>query len=158
MKKILLFFSAFLIFTTSFAQKKNDKKVADEPRLSCVVNFNAYCTGNLEPYIEFQFLVNGKTVRYVRNEKGRYNAQMEIRVDVNDRTADTLVDRLHYILLSDEFEDSVATEKPFFSDLQNVRIDNGDYMLYFTIIDRNKQDTIRYIDLLTANFPSDKGL
>ncbi len=34
MKKILLFFSAFLIFTTSFAQKKNDKKVADEPRLS----------------------------------------------------------------------------------------------------------------------------
>ena len=127
-----------------------------EPKLSCVVNFNAYCTGNLEPYIEFQFLVNGKTVKYVPNEKGRYNAHIEIQVDVKDRTADTLVDRLHYILLSDEFEDSVATEKPFFSDIQNVRIANGDYLLYFTINDRNKQDTIRYIDLLTANFPTDK--
>ena len=156
MKKILLAFTAFLIFTTSFAQKKSDKKMADAPKLSCVVNFNAYCTSNLEPYIEFQFLVNGKTAKYVRNEKGRYNAQIEIQVDVNDRTADTLVERLHYILLSDEFEDSVATEKPFFSDLQNVRIANGDYMLYFTIIDRNKQDTIRYIDLLTADFPTDK--
>lgn len=156
MKRFLLVFTAFLIFSTSFAQKKTDKKATPEPKLSCVVNFNAYCTSNLEPYIEFQFLINGKTVKYVPNEKGRYNAQIEIQVDVNDRTADTLVDRLHYILLSDEFEDSVATEKPFFSDIQNVRIANGDYLLYFTIIDRNKQDTIRYIDLLTADFPTDK--
>ena len=156
MKKTLLALSILLLFSPSFAQKKNDKKATPEPKLSCVVNFNAYCTGNLEPYIEFQFLVNGKTAKYVRNEKGKYNAQIEIQVDVNDRTADTLVDRLHYILLSDEFDDSVATEKPFFSDLQNVRIANGDYLLYFTIVDRNKQDTIRYIDLLTADFPSDK--
>ena len=127
---------------TSFAQKKNDKKSVEEPGLSCVVNFNAYCTGEMEPYIEFQFLVNGKTTRYVRNERGKYNAQIEIQVAVNDRNSDTLVENLHYILLSDEFTDSVATEKPFFSDIQNVRVANGDYMLYFTIIDRNKQDLL----------------
>ena len=156
MKRSILLIAFILLFSASFAQKKNDKNSVQEPSLSCVVNYNAYCTSALEPYIEFQFLVNGKTAKYVRNEKGRYNAQIEIRVDVNDRTADTLVDRLHYILLSDEFEDSVATEKPFFSDIQNMRIANGNYMLYFTITDRNKQDTLRYIDLLTADFPTDK--
>lgn len=156
MKKITLFITLILFLTVSFAQKKNDKKNTEEPKLSCIINYNAYCTGSMEPYIEFQFLVNGKTTKYTRNNDGLYNAQIEIQVDIHDRTSDTLVERLHYILLSDNFADSTAAEKPFFSDIQNVRIDNGQYMLYFTISDRNKPDTIRYIDLLTADFPTDR--
>lgn len=153
MKKSTLFLLLILLSISAFSQKNDKKKT---PALSCVINYNAYCTSEIEPYTEFQFLVNGKTTRYVDNGKGKFQAQVEIKVDINEQTTDSTIDRLHYILLSDEFNDSVADTKPFFSDIQNVKIENGSYLLYFTIIDRNKKDTIKYIDLLTVQFPNDK--
>ena len=72
--------------------------------LKAFISHKAYCTNKMQPYIEFTFIVGGNTVQYALNDRHKYMASVEIQVDM--MRADTLVDRLHYILSSDEFADS----------------------------------------------------
>lgn len=126
-----------------------------------VLNYSAYCTDKMEPYIEFQFLIDGKTTNYVLNEHQKYAAEVEITVNLKNKDASTPTDSaqtiLHYILTSAEFEDSARKEKPYFMDVQNVMVPNGNYELYFNIKDlHDTTRPIRYIDLLQVYFPDDK--
>jgi GWxTD domain-containing protein len=144
MKKYFLLIVMFLAMMASQAQG-----------LKAFISHKAYCTNNLQPYIEFTFIVGGNTVHYVPNKQKKYEAGVEIQVDMIQH--DTLVNRLHYILSSDQFADSVRAGKPDFADIQNVPMPQGEYFLYFYMKDVNGDTTrLSYIDHIVLDFPEDR--
>lgn len=123
--------------------------------MKAFISHKAYCTNNMQPYIEFTFIVGGNTVNYVLDDQKKYAANVEIRVDMMQ--ADTLVNRLHYILSSDQFADSTRADKPDFADIQNVPMPQGEYFLYFYMRDLHGDTTeLAYIDKITLDFPKDR--
>ena len=129
--------------------------------LKALISHKGYCTSNLQPYIEFTFVVGGNTVRYVPDGKGGFEAGVEIRVEMQQN--DTVVKQLHYILGSDRFADSTRSGKPDFADIQNVQLPQGEYFLYFYMKDVNalpdstgKVEELAYIDKITLDFPEDR--
>ena len=95
--------------------------------LKALISHKGYCTSNLQPYIEFTFVVGGNTVRYVPVGVGKFGASVEIRVEMQQN--DSVVKQLHYILGSDLFADSIRDGKPDFADIQNVPLPQGEYFL-----------------------------
>ena len=75
--------------------------------MKAFISHKAYCTANMQPYIEFTFIIGGNSVQYALDETGKYSAEVELRVEVTRN--DSLVKTLHYILASDEFADSSRT-------------------------------------------------
>ena len=123
--------------------------------LKAFISHKAYCSNNMQPYIEFTFIVGGNTVKYVQNDQKKYEAGVEIQVDMMQ--SDSLVKRLHYILSSDVFEDSVRVGKPDFADIQNIPLPRGEYFLYFYMRDVNADSNkISYIDKIDIDFPEDR--
>lgn len=125
-------------------------------QFSALISKNAYCTQKMESYVEFMFLIDGKTTQYAPNEKGHFVSEVEIKVDIVDKTNDSVMQRLHYVLMSDEFDDSIPANKAYFSDIQNVKVPNGEYYLYYTLVDLHKKDTINYIDFVSLQFDDTK--
>ena len=167
LKRILLIvlLPVFLVFVvqTANAQSKGQKnKETSAPQskyLLSILNYNAYCTGNMEPYIEFQFIIDGRTTKYVP-DGDLFISEVDVRVDIvkkGENGKDEKVNGLHYILQSPHVHDSVVTEKSYFSDIQNVKVANGEYFLYFYLKDiHGTTDTIKYIDYLEVHFPEDR--
>ena len=144
MRKLSLFIVAVLLICTTSAQN-----------MKAFISHKAYCTNKMQPYIEFTFIVGGNSVQYALNDNGKYQAAVEVRVDVEK--GDTIVQTLHYILASDQFTDSVRIDKPDFADIQNLAVPNGDYYLNFYMKDRNSDSAeLKYIDRIVLNFPKDK--
>lgn len=144
MKKYIVLFLLLMTTLCSFSQG-----------LKVFISHKAYCTHNMQPYIEFTFIVGGNTVQYALNDQQKYEADVEFRVDM--MRADTLVDQLHYILSSDHFADSTRAEKPDFADVQNVPLPQGEYFLYFYVKDLHGDTTwLTYIDKIELNFPEDQ--
>ena len=144
MKKYTLLFVISLAIFASQAQG-----------LKAFISHKAYCTNKLQPYIEFTFIVGGNTVQYAPNKQKKYEAGVEIQVDMLQH--DSLVNRLHYILSSDQFEDSVRAGKPDFADIQNVPLPQGEYFLYFYMKDVNgDSNQLSYIDRIVLDFPEDR--
>lgn len=120
-------------------------------QLNAVLSYNTYCTDKLEPYVEFTFLVDGQSVKYVPTENGKYQAG--VKIDISFEQKDSVIKKLDFLLLSDEFDDSTTAEKPDFADIQNVLIPNGEYFLRFTIKDSNSSvKPFVYIDHVAPNF------
>lgn len=144
MRKYTLLALFLLAVFSSFAQG-----------LKIFISHKAFCTNNLQPYIEYTFIVGGNTVNYVPNKHNKFEAAVEIQVDM--MKDDSLVERLHYILSSDQFDDSIRAGKPDFADIQNVKIPQGDYFLNFYVRDVNG-DTVglSYIDRIEVDFPEDR--
>lgn len=144
MKKYTLLFVMMMAMLVSQAQG-----------LKAFISHKAYCTHNMQPYIEYTFIVGGNTVQYALNENNKYEADVEIRVDMMQ--ADTLVKQLHYILSSDQYADSARAGKPDFADLQNVPMPQGEYFLYFYLKDlHGDTNWLTYIDKITLDFPEDQ--
>jgi len=144
MKKLTILFVACLLFLTGSAQN-----------MKAFISHKAYCTDKMQPYIEFTFIIGGNSVRYVQNNHGKYEADVEIQVDVTK--GDTVVKTLHYILSSEEFADTAGIELPDFADVQNLPVPNGDFFLNFYLTDRNQDSMqLKYIDRIVLNFPEDK--
>ena len=144
MKKYILLIIMLMATAGAFAQG-----------LKAFISHKAYCTKNMQPYIEYTFIVGGNTVQYVPDGHGKFSAGVEIQVDMMQ--ADTLVRQLHYILSSDLFEDSTRAGKPDFADVQNVPIPQGDYYLYFYMKDVNGDtNRLSYIDRIVVDFPEDR--
>ncbi|MCL2289348.1 MAG: GWxTD domain-containing protein [Bacteroidetes bacterium] len=144
MKKTILFTLILLLVCTTFAQK-----------LSVLIAYKSYydaATG--EPYLEVSSFVNGKTVTYVANDQGKFEA--EVRIVVHAFQGDSLVNRLNYILVSEKFEDSDASTKPNFGDVQNLQLSNGEYLLQFSVEDmRTDAKPLYYTDIAVLNYPQD---
>lgn len=144
MKKYTVLFLLLLAAMSPFAQG-----------LKTFISHKGYCAHNLQPYIEYTFIVGGNTVQYELNKQNKYEADVEIRVDMMQ--ADTLVKQLHYILSSDQFADSARADKPDFADVQNVPLPQGEYFLYFYIKDlHGDTNWLTYIDKITLDFPEEQ--
>lgn len=144
MKKCTLLLVLFCAVAGTYAQG-----------LKAFISHKAYCSNQMQPYIEYTFIVGGNTVQYALNEHGKYEADVEIQVDM--MRADTLVKQLHYILSSDMFGDSARAGKPDFADVQKVPIPQGEYFLYFYMKDlHGDSNRLSYIDKITLDFPEDR--
>lgn len=144
MKKISILFAACLLVLTGSAQN-----------MKAFISHKAYCTDKMQPYIEFTFIIGGNSVRYVQNDRGKYEADVDIRVDV--AKGDTVVKTLHYILSSEEFADTTGGNLPDFADVQNLPVPNGEFFLNFYLTDKNQDSMqLKYIDRIVLNFPEDK--
>ncbi len=123
--------------------------------MKAFISHKAYCTPQMQPYIEFTFIVGGNTVQYVKNVNDKYEASVEIRVEVEQ--GDSIIKTLHYILSSDEFTDTTQQIMPDFADVQNLAVPNGEYFLNFYIKDRNRDSVeLKYIDRIVLDFPDDR--
>ncbi|MEG2071168.1 MAG: GWxTD domain-containing protein [Bacteroidales bacterium] len=120
-----------------------------------MLSHKAYCTDKMNPYIEFTFWINGQSVNYVLNKDKKYEAEVEIKVDI--KKEDSIVKTLQYVLGSSLFSDSLKSNKPDFVDIQNLAIPNGEYFLHFSMVDLHKDSSmVEYIDHISINFPDDK--
>ena len=124
-------------------------------KLNALLSYNTYCTDKTEPYIEFTFLIDGQSVKYVPNENGKFQAG--VKIDIRLEQKDSVVKELNFLLLSDEFEDSTKTEKPDFADKQNILVPNGEYFIRFSVKDTNSDDNpFVYLDHVAILFPTDR--
>ena len=145
MKKLILFAVSFLL-ALPLAMAQNMKTF---------ISHKAYCTNKMQPYIEFTFIIGGNSVQYVKNDMGKYLAEVDIRVDV--AKGDSVVKTLHYILASEELSDTSGVEKPDFADIKNLPVPNGDYFLNFYLTDKNNDSSqLKYIDRIVLDFPEDR--
>jgi GWxTD domain-containing protein len=145
MKKttILIFLLAFT--SATFAQK-----------LSVLIDYKSYFTSTNEPYLEISCFVGGKTIVYMPNEQGKYQA--EVRITIEAFQNDSLTNILDYILVSDPFDDGNAATKPDFGDIQHLQLSNGEYLLQFSVQDINSDvKPVYYTDAVIINY-SDKDV
>ena len=144
MKKTTLFILILLLISTAFAQK-----------LSVLVDYKSYFTATNEPYLEISSFVNGKTVTYLPNEQGKYQA--EVRITIEAFQNDSLVNKLDYILVSEPFNDNDAATKPDFGEIQNWQLSNGEYVLKFSVTDVNTDaKPVVYSDVVVMNYPENE--
>jgi len=144
MKKTLLFTFLLVFATTVFSQK-----------LSVLIDYKSYCAPTGDPYLEISSFVNGQTVIYKQNDQGKYEA--EVRITVQAFQSDSLINKLDYILVSEPFDDSISITKPDFGDVQNLRLQNGEYLLQFSVQDMNTTtNPIYYTDVAVLQYPNDE--
>jgi len=144
MKKILLFTFLLVFVTTIYAQK-----------LSVLIDYKSYYTTIREPYLEISSLVNGQTVMYVPNDYEKYEAA--VRITLQAFQGDSLINKLDYILTSEQFEDSISSTKPDFGDIQNLQLPNGEYLLQFSVQDINATaQPAYYTDVAVLDYPQDE--
>lgn len=144
MKKILLVTGLLLWMLSLSAQD-----------MRAFISHKAYCTPKMQPYIEFTFIIGGTSVQYEKNSAGKYEAAVEIRVDVTQK--DSVVKSLHYILSSDAFADTSSQIMPDFADIKNLPVPNGAFFLNFYIKDLHSDSVeLKYIDQITLDFPDHK--
>ena len=147
-----------LLTVSGFAQKKKGDTPAEpvQKHLLAILNYNAYCTDEQKPYIELQFIIDGSTAQYIPASPDTYAAEIDIDVEIRKAEGEEMVGKLHYILVSPQTRDSVSEEKTYFSDVRNIAVPNGDYLLYFKLKDvHGNSDTLRYIDFIKVNYPED---
>ena len=80
MKKILCISLIFLLMVAGFAQKKKSDKPSEpvQKHLLAILNYNAYSTDEQQPYIEFQFIIDGSTAQYIPASSDTYAAEIDI--------------------------------------------------------------------------------
>ncbi len=139
-KKITLFIGLFFTVTAFYGQK-----------MGAMIDYKSFATDKLEPYVEFTFLIDGQSVEYVKKKNHLFQAEVAISVDLIQ--ADSIVERLSFILTSQEFQDSLQIGKPDFLTIENVKLSNGDYEMLFTLQDLNSErQPLRYEDFLQLHF------
>ena len=150
MKKINLFLILALLTGTLFSQ-----------RLKVSLDYTSYATEKLEPYIEFTFMVDGKSVKYVKNSEGYYEAEIEIKVEVVEIVEEKEGNKVaehHYLLTSPAYSDTILKNKTPFGDIVNLQVPNGSCFLKFMLKDIHNEDIppIIYEDNMDIHYPENK--
>jgi len=123
MKKLLLVLTAAL--ATNFIAARE---------LTANLTSAAFSTPDNNTYVETYLSVIGNSVHYVKNNNGRYQASVDIRMAV--MKGDSLKDYRKYVLNSPETDDT--TKAPNFLDLQRFTLPFGLYELTITMFDVNR--------------------
>jgi GWxTD domain-containing protein len=119
-----------------------------------VVQSNAFLDEG-QPYIELVFFVDGKSVYYVLNRDGKYEAEVEVKATI--RMKDSTIARLHYIIGSNLYADTLLDNKKDFYDIQNIRVPQGDYTIYYELRDKHGSGRIATsMERFSVQFPDDR--
>lgn len=142
MKRFYILFMMVLMMSSLSAQK-----------LSALLSYRPYCTAELNPYIEFTFLIKGNSVHYAKNDMNKYSADVRITVDILKQENEERVQRFDYILGSVNLDDTTNLIKDDIYDVKNVEVPAGKYFLHFSLKDLNSPDTnVVYIDMIELHF------
>jgi GWxTD domain-containing protein len=101
-------------------------------------------------YIETYISTIGNSLVYKKNEKGKYQAEVEITMVF--KQAEKIINVNKYILQSPEEKDSIGVKSNFI-DMQRIHLPNGIYNFDLSIKDANsEQSTLTLTDIITINF------
>lgn len=144
MKRFYIFLMVLLASSGSlFAQK-----------LNALISYHPFCSIEMNPYVEFNFTIDGNSVHYAQKANQKYEAEVRITVDIQQENK--TIQKLDYILTSGEILDTTIFDKNDFYDIKNIALPNGHYFLNFTIQDMfaggNK---VEYTDHITIKYPKD---
>lgn len=142
MKKIFLVLA--VAFSTNFVAARE---------LTANLTSAAFSTPDNNTYVETYLSIIGNSVRYVKNNNGRYQAAVDIRMAV--MKGDSLKDYRKYVLNSPETDDT--TKAPNFLDLQRFTLPIGMYELTITMFDANRlpQRTVMNVRKLMVDIDPD---
>ncbi|MDR2834994.1 MAG: GWxTD domain-containing protein [Bacteroidales bacterium] len=102
------------------------------------------------PYIETNISFIGNTLKFQKNDNGKFSAQLSVTISIS--VGDSIVLTDNYNLNSPEIVDSNAI-KPNFLDIQRYFISNGIYNLKIIIQDKNAiENRVTFNDILIVNF------
>ncbi|MFM2019414.1 MAG: hypothetical protein RL007_3070 [Bacteroidota bacterium] len=127
MKRPLLAILILLVFTSSFTRVQARELTAN-------LSYAAFSTPDNKTYIETYLSLIGSSVYYVKNEKGNYQAAVDILMTVTAN--DSIKDFRRYVLHSPETSDT--NNCPNFLDLQRFTLPIGLYDLQITMFDVNR--------------------
>jgi len=150
-RQLLILF--LCIIGCEIAAQENFIQLKESRNLYAVVQSNAFLDEE-QPYIELIFVIDGKSIYYVRNNNGQYEAEVEVKAVV--RQNDSIVTQLHYIIGSNLYPDSLLDDKKDFYDIQNIRVPQGNYTIAYELHDRNATGRVlRCTEHLAVQFAHD---
>jgi len=109
-------------------------------KLNALLTYRSFCDEELNPYIEFTFFFDGKTLVFTKNENNKYQAAIQISVEIKDSAAKELYQKIDYVLNSEEIESLSDTYRPSVYDIQRVRVPAGECILNFNLKDLNSSN------------------
>lgn len=143
MKKLFVLI-AILAFTFS-ASAKN---------IQAYMSYSTFYSPTDGPYIETYLTVLAKTVEFVKNDNGKFQATVEIIMVF--KKDGNIQDFKKTNLMSPEVEDTSKTDFTFI-DQQRFLLPNGNYSVEIQISDKNLKDITPYkaTESLLVSFPAD---
>ena len=99
-------------------------------------NYSVFYSPSTGPYVETYLNVLGKSVKYIKNDNGKFQAGLMVTMLFKQK--DSIKSALKYQLQSPEIDDTTKADHAFF-DLQRVMLPNGTYELELTIADASDQ-------------------
>lgn len=103
-------------------------------KVQALFSYSRFLLNGKTPYAETYLMVRGNTVRFVRNENGRYQGVLEVIISVSKNGEQRYVDKYH--LHSPESADSSGSSFNFI-DLQRIPLDTGLFYIDLSIRDIN---------------------
>lgn len=145
MKRPILFLAILLLASTSLLQARS---------LQAMLNYTVFNTIGKGPFIETYLSVSGQSAVYSVNEKGAFQAIIEITFIF--RQENQIVEFDKYQLFSPEVEDTLDINFDFI-DQQRYFIPEGDYELEILVSDLNSgKPPLSVIQPLSVYFENDK--
>ncbi len=140
--KINLFLLLILISTFSFSKN-----------LSAYLYLAQFKSPTEGPYIESYLNIEGKTVKFDKNENGEFQSKLEVLYLFKQNGQIKYYEK--HILKSPTIKDSIIFF-PNFTDVQRIAVDNGIYNFELKIIDLNDSvNTFSYSNILTVDVSQD---
>jgi len=144
MKKIIMLGTLFLMICP-FIYAGN---------LQAYLSYSIFNTPNKGPFIETYLVINGKTVKHVELENGKYQGIVDVQIIFSRN--DSIMNYGKYELLSPVVNDTSLISNNML-DVQRYSLPAGDYQLEFLINDRHSQkDTIASYDNFSIDFPDNE--
>jgi GWxTD domain-containing protein len=145
MKKFFFFlfiFSTFLIVNTNEVNAK---------KLQAFLTYSSFYSPQQGSYLETYLSVYGKSVNFVKNQNGKYQATIEVTMIFKQN--ETIKDYKKYDLLSQETDDTLKINFNFV-DQQRFALTDGKYTYELSIADKNSNNKPYHVsDEIILEYP-----
>jgi GWxTD domain-containing protein len=143
MKRIFIFLIIWVIATHTEASK-----------IKALFAKASFSVPSSQPYIETYLSVNGRSVKYVKNNSGKFQGSIEVTFVFKQAEKIVKVDK--YNLLTPEVTDTTNVVFNFI-DQKRYSLPNGEYMMELTIADNNETTNSSSLhEKIILDYPSDK--
>ncbi len=106
--------------------------IANSQDVKAYLNFNKFYSPKDGPYIETYISIDGQTVTWVKNEEGKFTAEVEVTLIFEKDS--NIVDYSKLIINSGEIKDSSEMRKQFMN-IQRFALSDGDYIVKIKLDD-----------------------